>query len=81
MKLIAFLRYFYTGFIVLYLILAAEIPALAQQSTQQNQRATDERVANEFYRNRDWEQAKTLYLNLYNTYKGEITKTIILTAL
>ncbi|MCK9449552.1 MAG: tetratricopeptide repeat protein [Bacteroidales bacterium] len=70
MKLIAFLRYFYTGFIVLYLILAAEIPALAQQSTQQNQRATDERVANEFYRNRDWEQAKTLYLNLYNTYKG-----------
>jgi TolA-binding protein len=42
-----------------------------RQTTKQDQRFIDEKLANEFYRNQDWESAKAMYLKLYETYNAQ----------
>lgn len=47
---------------------------MAQTNAQQqqlNQRFADENLAYEFYRNQDWENAKALYLKLFDAYKAQ----------
>ncbi|MDO8898246.1 MAG: hypothetical protein Q7V19_11385, partial [Bacteroidales bacterium] len=39
-------------------------------NAQQNQRVIDENLAYQFYHNQDWESAKALYLNLFETHKA-----------
>jgi tetratricopeptide (TPR) repeat protein len=56
--------------LMLTMLLATQV-LMAQQSNQQNQRFVDERLANELYRSQEWEQAKNLYLKLYDTYKAQ----------
>ncbi|MBG0782676.1 MAG: hypothetical protein H0S84_10435 [Bacteroidales bacterium] len=61
-------------FLVLFLMqpFIAEAQELRQIGReQQNQRVSDERLANQFYRNQEWEQAGALYLKLYQTYKSQ----------
>lgn len=41
------------------------------QQQQLNQRFADENLAFEFYRNQDWENAKVLYLKLFDAYKAQ----------
>ncbi len=64
--------------LVIFLALFVTLPALpsqaqrtSKQQEQANQRAIDERLANEFYRNKEWEQAKQIYARLYDTYNAQ----------
>lgn len=58
-------------FMLFLVVMAPALPIYAQQNNNQNQRFVDERLANELYRNQEWEQAKNLYLKLYETYKAQ----------
>lgn len=63
---------------ILFFVILLSIPATflqAQQvrtdnNAQQNQRVIDENLAYEFYRNQDWESAKAVYWNLFETHKA-----------
>ncbi|MGE4540145.1 MAG: hypothetical protein AB7D35_02685 [Bacteroidales bacterium] len=57
-------------FLFQVLVLEAQQPVQAIRE-QQSERVTDERLANQFYRNQEWEKAGTLYLKLYQNYKSQ----------
>ncbi len=52
------------------LVLEAQQPVQAIRE-QQSERVSDERLANQFYRNQEWGKAGTLYLKLYHNYKSQ----------
>jgi len=59
-------------FIFVLLGSTAEAQQLGQSGReQQNQRVSEERLANQFYRNQEWEKAGELYLKLYQNYKSQ----------
>ncbi len=59
-------------FIIVLLASTTEAQQLGQSGReQQNQRVSEERLANQFYRNQEWEKAGELYLKLYQNYKSQ----------
>jgi tetratricopeptide (TPR) repeat protein len=59
-------------FIFVLLASTTEAQQLGQSGReQQNQRVSEERLANQFYRNQEWEKAGELYLKLYQNYKSQ----------